>query len=131
MKKGFTLVELLGVIVILAIISGIAVVSISFLIDRGRKEVYLDYEKTLESGAQNYLVTHLDKLPTISTPTSINYTDLMNDDASYKSLKDPRGGSCNNSYILVTRASTSEHEINFDLDYKVCLVCDTYKSNGC
>ena len=131
MKKGFTLVELLAVIVVLAILSGIAIISVSSILDKGTEDVYLDYEKTLETGTQNYLVTHLDKIPTISTPTRINYTDLMNDDASYKSLKDPKGGSCNNSYVVVSKASVSEHEINYDLNYKVCLICNYYKSTGC
>ena len=131
MKKGFTLVELLGVIVVLAILSGIAVVSVSSLIDKGREDVYLDYEKTLESGAQNYLITHLDKIPTSGHPTTIYYTDLMNDDASYKNLKDPKGGSCNSSYVKVSRASVSENEINYDLNYQVCLICNYYKSSGC
>ena len=34
MKKGFTLVELLGVIVVLAIVMGLAVVSVSSIIDK-------------------------------------------------------------------------------------------------
>lgn len=130
MKRGFTLVELLAIIVVLAILSGIAVVSISSIIANGRNKAYEDYEKTLKNGAQNYLIEHFEKMPTIGNNSYIYYEELMTNDASYKSLKDPNGkGDCNDSYIIVSRGADTG--INYNLDYKVCLVCPNFKSDGC
>ena len=130
MKKGFTLVELLGVIIVIAILSGLAVISISSIIDKGKNDLYKDYEKTLEVGTQNYLINHYEKMPKENNQTTITYKNLMDDDSSYKSLKDPRGnGTCDNSYIIVTRGV--DIGVNYNLNYKVCLVCDNYKSENC
>ena len=40
-KKGFTLVELLAVIVVLAIVMGLAVVAISGVLDNARKATFV------------------------------------------------------------------------------------------
>ncbi len=130
MKKGFTLVELLGVIAVLAILSGIAIIAITSIVSGGRKKVYEDYKKTLENGTQNYLINHFEKMPTVNGNSTIKYTDLMDDDSSYKSLKDPGGsGNCDESYVIVSRGADTG--INFNLTYKACIICGSYKSEGC
>ena len=55
-KKGFTLVELLAVIVILALIMGIAVVSISGVLESTRKSTYRETALTIINGVRQRLV---------------------------------------------------------------------------
>ncbi len=55
-KKGFTLVELLAVIVILALIMGIAVVSISGVLESTRKSTYRETALTIINGVRQKLV---------------------------------------------------------------------------
>lgn len=137
-KKGFTLIELLGVIVILAIVMGVAIVSVSYIVDSGKSGVYSNYEDTLETAAENYLIEEtLDMnndvnkvlFPKIGETVNIKYSNIKSNDSSFKSLTDPNGGNCDNSYVLVTR--NQDKGINYNLTYKVCLICDNYKSAGC
>ena len=48
-NKGFTLVELLGVIVVLAIISGIATLAITNYIGNSKEKDYSNYVSTLKT----------------------------------------------------------------------------------
>lgn len=54
-KKGFTLVELLAVIVILALIMAIAIYSISGILQTSRENVYKDTALSIIHGARNHL----------------------------------------------------------------------------
>ena len=54
-KKGFTLIELLAVIVILAIITVIAVPKILDVIEKSRKQTFIDGVKLIESGIKTQL----------------------------------------------------------------------------
>ena len=55
-KKGFTLVELLAVIVILALIMAIAIYSISGILQTSRENVYKDTALSIIHGARNQLM---------------------------------------------------------------------------
>ena len=52
-KKGFTLVELLAVIVVLAIVMGLAVVGISSVLENTRKSAFAADAKTFLAGAHS------------------------------------------------------------------------------
>ena len=62
-KKGFTLVELLGVIVILGIIAMIAVPTINTALNYSRKKAYDEQINTIENTAQTYMSKNSLKLP--------------------------------------------------------------------
>ena len=55
-KKGFTMVELLAVIVILGILMGVALPKVLGLLDSNKKKTYIQDAKKLISRAQ-YMVT--------------------------------------------------------------------------
>lgn len=126
--------ELLAVIVVLAILMGLALVSYSHVVNTGKKGIYQNYENTFKSAVQNYLI---DQKRITSTQT-IYLKDLINlgyiDD-----LKDPNGGNCNyndnNSYVQITKEN--DVGVNLNLNYKVCLICVDknntiiYKSDNC
>lgn len=133
-NKGFTLVELLGVIVVIAILSSLAVISINFVVSNGKNKVYKSHENTLKGAATDYLIENMEEVPNVSSNKKIDINTLINH-KFVENLKDPNGGSCDSSYVLVTRGNDISH--NFNLDYKVCLICTasngefTYKSKDC
>ena len=127
-SKGFTLVELLGVIVVLGIVSGLAVVSINHLVKKGQDGVYQNYEATLKGSSDEYLIENPEKMPSIGGNINISYLTLKNA-GLISELKDPRGGNCNSSYVIITRGNDVSNKYN--LTYKVCLICGSYKSSDC
>lgn len=133
-KNGFTLAELLGVIVILAILSGLAVLSMNGVIGTGKKGVYKGYENTIKNTMKNYFIDNQDDIPKKNSEKQIFINELINN-GYLDSFKDPNGGNCiDSSYVLVTRGE--DKSSNYNLDYKVCLICtqngnNTYKSEGC
>lgn len=121
-KSGFTLVELLGVIVVIAIIGGLVVISVNSIIQNGKKGLYKNYKSSLEGAARNYFIDHINDLPSSDGDSSVKilYQDLV--DGHYlDELKDPNGGSCSDSFVKVVRKE--DNGVNFDLEYKTCLIC--------
>lgn len=66
---GFTLSELLGVIILLSIISLIAFSAIDRNIRNGRVKTCKAQEKNIIEGAKMYVIDHPDQLPDVFTPT--------------------------------------------------------------
>ena len=135
-NKGFTLIELLSIIVLIGIISSIAVVSVNYIINMSRSSVYKNFENNLKIGAENYLIHVLtdDNLtndtifPSLTDNTrTFQYSTLKN--GFVDEMEDPKGGNCDSSYVVVTRGEDIDN--NYNLDYKVCLICTNYTSEGC
>jgi prepilin-type N-terminal cleavage/methylation domain-containing protein len=63
MKKGFTLVELLGVIIILAIIATIIVPVATSLINKSTNQLNTIQLGNIKSGAVNWATDNIDKVP--------------------------------------------------------------------
>ncbi len=53
-RKGFTMVELLGAVVILGILMMVAIPSVSSLIQNSKNKYYISQKKNLESAAKSY-----------------------------------------------------------------------------
>lgn len=136
-KKGFTLVELLAVIVILGLLLGIAALSYTAFVNNTRDRVYKTYEDTMKSAAEMYLIDNPSEIPSINGNTKLYLNDLLiNNDIEPIKNPDDSNDTCsssntaNDSYILIERGTNVEG--NFNLTYKVCLRCSSgYKSNTC
>ena len=72
-RKGFTLAELLGVIIIIAILSTVAVLSVNYVVQNGKKGVYQNLENTLKGAVENYLIDNSSKVPNIGGNKNITY----------------------------------------------------------
>lgn len=122
MNKGFTLVELLAVIVILGLISGIGIVAFSTLTARSESDYFVSLENNLELGASNYFANNRSARPTIDVVCSkVSLRTLV--DAKYiDSATDNNGNTCDleNSYVYIKRNANREYE------YKSALVCGDY-----
>ena len=80
MKKGFTLAELLGIIIILAVIALIAFPIIASSIRNSRIDSYEANKKIIVEAAKNWAVENSDKLPSVGSnnTTSVTIPDLIN-----------------------------------------------------
>lgn len=98
MKKsnGFTLVELLAVIVILAIVSLIAVPNISGLLNKGKNNMFCQKVKSIEAAAKYYAQDYADKLTfnndisSVKVATLLEYGYIKEDNKNQNDVKDPR-----------------------------------------
>ena len=111
-RKGFTMVELLAVITIIGILTGIGVVSIQKANDRAKVNFYNSQRSTLTNAATSYLADHKDKYPRYVGQTSTitleemqtgKYVGEFNDQS-----KEPN--SCNKSKtkVVVLRSDTNK-----------------------
>lgn len=101
-EKGFTLVELLGVLVILSIIMVIAIPNTISVLDKNKKETYIADAKKLLSRAEYELLrdTSIEK-PRSPLEISILYLSFLNN-GDFE--KDPEGYNYDeaNSFVVVT-----------------------------
>lgn len=138
-NKGFTLVELLATIVIIALISGIAVVSYNSIHNRTRTKVYETYEDGMKVAIQELIIDEPNLLGvdvplrymtgqsngsithngiTYQSPIDNPYLDLIknpNDKTDYC-----LGGSYANAQIVDNKTII-----------RVCLRCTHYVSSSC
>lgn len=125
-NKGFTLVELLGVIVVLAIVGGIATLAITNYIGNSKEKVYRNYVATLKTTVEDYLIDDFAKngnlLPNVGGSSTFTLNDLINAKV-IEELKDPNGGTCNQTTTIVTVKRDVDTDINFNLTYDVYLDC--------
>ncbi len=119
-RKGFTLVELLGAILILAIISGIAIFSYSSIVNKSKTEVFKVYEHTMYSETIALLTDYVEMIPKNNETKLFSLADIGIDP-----IINPRNKNdlCLNSYVKVTR-NDYDDDVHVDgFTYKVCLIC--------
>jgi len=135
-RNGFTLVELLAVIVILGCIGSIAVISYNSYIKSSEKQSYTTAETTMKSGVESIytycsangnVYSYCKELPnyneterfTIEEIISAGFMDPVIDNGD-KSKK------CT-GYVDVKNINS----VSLKLEYKVCLKCSDYQSSDC
>lgn len=122
-KKGFTLVELLAVLVILGILLTLAISGVSRYINKGKKSYYVGLEKNVRVAAQDYFADYKGLLPRkVGDITSVNLELLMNNNY-IDDVLDENKKLCDGA-VTVVKTEQSEYE------YSVCLKCnDKYNSD--
>ena len=133
MKKnnGFTLIEILAVIIIIGIIAIIAIPSITKYINSAKDTVYSSYEKSMVDAAKNVVVDCITnnedcQLPESDNMTKISLGDLIND-GFIDNMKDPETKEfceAEKSYVEISGT------IPDDYKYKACLYCGYYYTKG-
>ncbi|MCM1371019.1 MAG: prepilin-type N-terminal cleavage/methylation domain-containing protein [Clostridium sp.] len=92
MKKGFTLIELMGVIVILAILSIIVVVGIDKSISEGRQDLYEKQITAIELSAKEWIIDNPNLRPMDNDPLIITIQTLVDDGRIDSDITNPKTG---------------------------------------
>lgn len=120
MKKGFTLAELLGVIVVLALISLITVPAVSDVLKNNKKKLCETQLQNIKIAAQNYGADHFYDLPVESgVPFSIYLKDLTSNGYIDKEIRNPvtKENFAENTIITITRDTNKfRYEIENEAD---------------
>ena len=104
MKKGFTLVELLAVLVILGVITLVAVPSIIRTNEKSTERDYQEFTKTVENAAEIYMETHIDKKPSPGNYKAVTAQELKEKGFINSNLVNPNTKKSikNDDYVIVT-----------------------------
>jgi len=133
-KKGFTLVELLAVMALVAMLSGVAVAATTKWIVKSKKDTFTNYEENLQKAAENYISSRTDLVvPGDTAGTNISAAD-MHDSGVLENLIDPikkEPCSYKNSYVNVKGVYDTADSCNITYKYITCLRCPNYTSEAC
>ena len=131
-KKGFTLVELLAVIALIAILSGLAVTNVLSSINNSKKNTFLMDAKRMVSKAE-YLIAMNKEDRQLALTSSKIYTFVdLNEKGEF--AKDADDGSFDSSsFVMVSKSGTS-------YSYCICVIgskrkigdnCNSSTGTGC
>ena len=138
-RKGFTLVELLAVIVVLGIVMGIAAVAITNVLDTTRKNAYVASAKQFIAGAKTLVNTdemnillgetavYAPKCSTTSTSTTITLDKIKTENQAND--KSPYGNAINKteSFVKVTASAMNTSTGECTYSYAIYITDGVYK----
>lgn len=130
-NKGFTIVELLAVIIILSILVTLAYTGVSGYLEQARNSTYDNFEQNIIDGVTNYLIDHSGNIPSVGESLVVDVEKLVCE-GYIDNLEDPNSSdkTCNlNSYAIVKRNNDTGYNMN--IDYSACLKCSGYESPAC
>lgn len=132
-KKAFTLVEVLAVIVILTLIAGITIPSVSYAIKTNKIKKYEITEENLTKYLTLYNLDYEEKLWNDSTycignTCNVPYNEIKN---KYKNFSLPK--ECQVDKLIIER---KEKVGKYNYEYQACMICKEnslviYESNNC
>ena len=110
-KKGFSMTELLAVVVILGILSTIAIVVYTQYINKAKVEKDKYNEELIIAAAKAYLNANIEEKPkTIGESKKITLETLKNNNYLKEDVKNSKNESCmDNSYVYVYKNSYTNY----------------------
>ena len=124
-RKAFTLTELIGVLVVLAIILGLVVLGINSIQKNAKKTYYASLEESILMSAGDYY-SYSNLVPLFSGESvPVSVAELK--DKLFIDIKKQDEDLCdiNSSYVTISK------DINNKVNYSVCLICTDYTSSNC
>lgn len=116
--KAFTIIELLGVIVILGILSAIIVPAVTNYMEKSKLEYDIDLENQLKLMGKNYYSNNPEKMPKINDGVGyVTAEEMATQNLLSKKLVNSKGEDCSSSYVVISN-------LNKNYKYTGCLVCD-------
>lgn len=118
-NKGFSLIEILGVVVILGILSLIGVAAYSKYLESSRQQAYDTMAKSAASAANQYVMDHPET-------TTVTFDELVEGDYLEYPV-DPRvkDKACYGKVVIVPQEAINSKEIDSE-KYDVTVCCATY-----
>ena len=118
-QKGFSLIELLGVVVILGILSVTAMLAYTRYKEKAKRQAYDTLAQSAMNAAEEYIMDHPDA-------TSVTFEELINDNYLEKNV-DPgtKQGSCAGKVVLKETIEGSGNSLDVN-EYEVHLCCSNY-----
>lgn len=129
-NKGFSLIEILAVVAIMGIMSGLAVAAYTGYQDKVKSDSYQAMESSAHAAAQNYIQQYGIVVPSDGTPRTITVDTLVNSGLLSK-LEDPnvKGGNCHaGSYVKVIKEKSEGNKLE-TYTYIVVIKCRDYTSS--
>ena len=121
-RKGFTLVELLTVIVIIALISGIAVIGYKVIFSQSEEDYYKNLENSLMLAGNDYFIDHRLELPVGNYTSPVDINTLVNN-KYIEPVKDSNGNICTNGKVIA-------YNENNQFNYVACIKCGDYETDN-
>lgn len=118
-KNGFTMIELLAVIVIIGILSTVVIISVSRYLNNANNTAYTSMMDTIYEGSQNYIMDNIDLLEE-------NKINITTDDLSayIDELVNPKNKSTKcSANITITNTNNNEQLSMNELTYEITLKC--------
>ena len=129
MTKGFTLVELLAVIVILAVILVIAIPQVLKVVENSRINTYKNQEDLLVNAAKVYMFKAIDELIIGDGESLIIDISELQDANLIQGVKISKSGDFCDGYVLVSNINYKYEYIPF-IDCGQSYVSKNYSKNG-
>ena len=110
-NKGFSLIELMGALVILAIITVVTVVAVARFIDKSKQQKIVQNKKNVAVAAELYLQANRDLVPkVIGDSTKVMLSELRKHNYIKEDVTNAKNESCmKESFVYVTKLSENDY----------------------
>ncbi len=118
-KKGFTMIELLAVIVILGLLLGVGIPAVNKVLANFRIDYYKKLEGTLATAGQEFISDKRYQKPTELMYSRVITKEELVGGKYIDEILDYKENECAGSYVVVAKIGDKHYE------YQACLKCET------
>ena len=111
-KKGFTLVELIGVVILIGLIALIAIPSVDYIITKTKDNAYDRTKDTLKDGLRNWVTDNKELIYEDGEEIIVTLADLKEQGYVEYEIKNPKTSIClaNTMQFKITRVKDTEKD---------------------
>ena len=111
-KNGFTLVELIGVVILIGLIALIAIPSVDYIIKKTKDNTYERTKDTLKDGLRNWVTDNKELIYEDGEEIIVTLADLKEQGYVEYEIKNPKTSAClaNTMQFKITRVKDTEKD---------------------